>query len=361
MIKTALTILAVAGTGFFAHGGEPGDAVATVDGQAIEQQEFDRWMTIAARSTDSVVPDPATGYRRCIAAKRKAMPAKGRSKVNDARLARQCKQDYARLRDQVLQLLISFKWIQGEAAAQNVIVTDAEVAQSFRQQKRQSFPKDADYQRFLERSGQTEDDVVQRVKLDLLSNKLRDKITAGKDQISEQASAQFSADHRSRFAEPEKRGLRLVLTKHEVDAERARSALERGNSWKAVAKRYSIESGSKHAGGKVPALAKGMLGGRFDKAVFSARKHRLVGPIRTKYGYWVFTVTSVEPARQRPLAEVKKTIRETLVSEAQQAALDAFVQDFTARWRAKTECAARYTTTDCRNGPAPTPTPTPTV
>ena len=47
MIKTALTILAVAGTGFFAHGGEPGDAVATVDGQAIEQQEFDRWMTIA--------------------------------------------------------------------------------------------------------------------------------------------------------------------------------------------------------------------------------------------------------------------------------------------------------------------------
>ena len=34
MIKSALTILAVAGTGLFAHGGEPGDAVATVDGQA---------------------------------------------------------------------------------------------------------------------------------------------------------------------------------------------------------------------------------------------------------------------------------------------------------------------------------------
>ncbi len=111
-------------------------------------------------------------------------------------------------------------------------------------------------------------------------------------------------------------------------------------------------------GGKVPAVEKNTVTGRLGKAVFSAVKHRLVGPIRTQYGYWVFTVTSVEPARQPPLAEVKKTIRNTLISEAQEAALDVFVQDFTARWRAKTECATGYRTTDCRNGPAPTPTPT---
>src|SRR4051794_34445105 len=132
MIKAALTILAVAGSGFFAHGGKP---VAIVDGQAIERHDFDRWMTIAAKSADSAVPDPATGYRRCIAAKRKA--AKGRRKDTDAQLTT-CKQDYARLRDQVMQLLISFKWIDGEAAAQNITVTDAEVAQSFREQKQQS-------------------------------------------------------------------------------------------------------------------------------------------------------------------------------------------------------------------------------
>ncbi len=117
MIKAALTILAVAGTGLFAQGGKPGDAVATVDGQIIEQQDFDHWMTIAARSSGSTAapPDAANGYRRCIAAKRKAMPAptKSRHKVTDAQLATQCKQDYAQLRDQVMQLLISFKWIRG--------------------------------------------------------------------------------------------------------------------------------------------------------------------------------------------------------------------------------------------------------
>jgi foldase protein PrsA len=362
MIKAALTILAIASTGAFAHGGEPGDAVATVDGQAIVQQDFDHWMTIAARSSPSPLPaDPGTGYRRCIAAKRNAMPAKTRRKVTDAQLAKDCKRGYAQLREQVIQLLISFKWIQGEAVTQNVAVTDAEVAKSFREQKQQSFPEDADYKRFLKRSGQTQDDILQRVRLDLLSNKLRDKVIAGKDQISDQAITQFYADNESRFAVPETRALRIVLTKHEADAKRARSSLERGSSWKAVARRYSIDTESKHDGGRLPAQAKGSLDRRLDKTVFTAAKHRLIGPIRTPYGYVVFTVTKVVKARQQPLSEVKEAIKDTLVSMAQQAALDAFVQDFTARWRAKTECAARYKTTDCRNGPAPTPTPTPTV
>jgi len=361
MIKAAFAVLAVAGTGLFTHGGElPGGAVATVDGQAIAQQEFDHWMTVAAKSSGSPLPDPATGYRSCIAARRKALP-KGRHKVTDKQLATACKEDYARLRNQVMQVLISFKWIAGEAAAQGITVTDAEVEQSFQKQKQQSFPKEADFRKFLKRSGQTQADLLQRIRLDLASDKLRDKVTAGKDQISDQAIAQFYADNKSRFTQPETRTLRVVLTKRAADARRARSALERGTSWKAVASRYSIDPQSKHAGGKLPAVAEGTLDGRLDKAVFDAVEHRLVGPIRTHYGYWVFTVTRVQPARQQRLAEVKKTIRETLVSQAQQAALDAFVQDFTARWRAKTECASGYETTDCRNGPAPTPTPTPTA
>lgn len=358
MISTALTILAVTGTAFFAHGREvPSDAVATVDGQAIAQQDFDRWMTIAALGAGSAVaPDPATGYRRCIAAKRKAAPApaKGGKKVTDAKLTTQCKQDYARLHDQVLQLLISFKWIAGEAAVQNIAVTDAEVNQSFEEQKQQSFPKEADFQKFLKTSGQTREDLIQRVRLDLLSNKLRDKAVAGSDQVSDQAIAQFYADHGSSFAVPEKRALRILLTQREADAKRARSALERGTSWKAVARRYSIDDQTKHNGGKLPAKPKGTLQRQLETPVFKAVAHRLTGPIRTHYGYLVFTVTKVEPAHEQPLAEVRQTIKDTLASDAEQAALSAFVKDYTARWRAKTECAAGYITTDCSNGPAPT-------
>ena len=127
MIKAArivLSLAAVTGVGatFAACGGVPGNAVATVDGDAIDKTDFTHWMTVAAKSTgqaNAAVPDPEADYAKCVAAKRKATPApaKGQPKVTDAQLKTQCKQEYDQLRNQVLQLLISFKWIQGEAEA----------------------------------------------------------------------------------------------------------------------------------------------------------------------------------------------------------------------------------------------------
>jgi foldase protein PrsA len=356
MLASALTVLAVAGATLLAPaqapGGEPSAPVATVDGQAIERQSFDRWERIAARSIySSLAPDPETGYRRCVAARRRATPAEKRRTVTDKELRRACAQDYASLRDQVMQLLISFRWIEGEAAAQGLVVTDAEVTREFEQQKRQSFPKDADFRRFLKQSGQTEADILARVRLDLLSNQIRDRAIAGRDQVSDEAIADFYAVNRERFAVPERRALRVVLTKRAAEAKAARAALEGGESWASVARRYSIDPASKRDG-KL-STKRGVLTARLDRAVFRAAKGKLVGPVRTQHGAYVFTVTKVVRGRQRRLAEVEQEIRQTLVAQAQDAALTAFVRDFTARWRAKTECAAGYETSDCRNGPAP--------
>ena len=121
----------------------------------------------------------------------------------------------------------------------SVKVSDAEVKKSFDEQKKQSFPKDADYKKFLSTSGQTQDDILQRVKLDLLSNKIRDKVVKGKDTVSDKAIEDFYNKNKARFAQPEKRDLRVVLTKDKANAEKAKAALESGDSWKAVAKEHS--------------------------------------------------------------------------------------------------------------------------
>jgi foldase protein PrsA len=363
--RIALSLVAITGVGatFAACGGVPGNAVATVDGEAIDKTEFSHWLNVAAKSSgqaNAAVPDPQADYKQCVATKRKTTPApaKGQPKVTDTQLKTQCKQEYDQLRNQVLQLLISFKWIQGEASTMKVSVTDAEVKKSFADQKKQSFPKDADYQKFIKTSGQTEADILQRVKLDLLSNKIRDKVVKGKDNVSDAAIADFYNKNKARFAQPEKRDLRVVLTKDKAAADKAQSALKSGASWATVAKKYSIDDTSKAAGGKLPAQAKGTLDKELDTAVFAAKKGALVGPIKTQYGYYVFTVTAITPASQQTLAEAKATIKQTLQSQNQQKALDTFVKDFTKRWKEKTECSEGYKTTDCKNGPKATPTPT---
>jgi len=112
----------------------PGE-IARVDDQPILKTEYDHWMEIARRS-------PSSGDEE----------TRGK---------------------QIVQVLISFRWLEGEAARQGVVVSPGAVTTVYRRQRRESFPKDADFQRFLRRSGQTVADVKLRVRTDLLADRLR--------------------------------------------------------------------------------------------------------------------------------------------------------------------------------------------
>jgi parvulin-like peptidyl-prolyl isomerase len=339
----------------------PGNSVASVDGNDIKKEDFDHWMNVAAKSTgqpNASVPD-APEFTKCIAAKRKTLPkpAKGQPETTDKQLKDQCKQEYDALREQVMQLLTRFQWIDGEAKERNIKITDAEVKKSFEEQKKQAFPKDADYQKFLKQNGQTEEDILARVRLDLLSNKIRDEIIKGKDKVSDAQIKDFYDKNKDRFAQPERRDLRVVLTKTEAKANEAKDALDSGQSWKEVAKKYSIDEASKAQGGKQPAQAKGTLERSLDEAVFSADKGQVTGPVKTQFGWYVFEVDKVTKASQQTLEQAKETIRQTLQSQNQQKALDKFVADFQKKWKERTECREGYVTQQCKNAPKATPTP----
>src|SRR5215203_3222519 len=343
-------------------GGVPGNAVATVDGSSIEKSSFDHWLTVASRSggqAAAAAPKPPN-YTACIKQKRKTTPkpAKGQPKVTDAQLKKQCKQEYEALRDQVLQLLVSFEWIEGEAKEQNIKVTDKEIQKTFDKQKKEAFPKEADFAKFLKDSGQTEKDIMKRVRLDTLSNKIREKVTKGKDKVSDAEITAYYNKNKERFAQPERRDLRIVLTKGEAKAKQAKQAIESGQSFAKVAKKYSIDQASKAQGGKLPAVAKGQQEKALDQAIFKAKKGELVGPVKTQFGYYVFDVSKVSPASQQSLEQAKKTIEQTLSSQNQQKALDKFVKDFRKRWKETTDCREGFVTQDCKNAPKPTPTPT---
>jgi foldase protein PrsA len=319
-------------------------------------------MNIAAKTSgqpNASVPD-APDFKQCIEQKRKSLPKpkKGEKPTSDDQLKQQCQQEYDALRDQVMQLLTSFQWIEGEAKEQGIKVSDADVKKSFEQQKKQSFPKEADYQKFLKQNGQTEQDILERVKLDLLSNKIRDKVIKGKDQVSDAQIKDFYDKNKDRFAQPERRDLRIVLTKTQAKANQAKAALESGQSWKTVAKKYSIDEASKAQGGKLPAQAKGTLEKSLDQAVFAAKKGDITGPVKTQFGWYVFDVEKITKATQQSLDQAKETIRQTLQSQNQQKALDKFVADFQKKWKDRTECQDAYMTQVCKGAKA-TPTPTP--
>jgi parvulin-like peptidyl-prolyl isomerase len=303
--------------------------VATVDGESIPRTEYSHWLSVFTKE-----------------AGQQAQQQQG-----------QAKPTAAQLRENTLRFLISARWLDGEASDQGVKVSDADVKKSLDEQKKQGFPQAGDYEKYLKASGQSNGDVLQRVRVSLLSNKISTKVAGNGGTVTDQAVADFYAKNQAKFAQPEKRDLRIVLTKDAAHARQARKALDAGQSWKSVTDRYSIDEQTKAAAGKLPAQAKGSLDKTLDDAIFSASKNELTGPLKTQFGYFVFEVTGVTPPSKQSLDEAKDTIKQTLQSQNKQKALDRFVKAFNARWRDKTQCSTGYRTSDCKNGPKPTPTP----
>jgi foldase protein PrsA len=142
-----------------------------------------------------------------------------------------------------------------------------------------------------------------------------------------------------------------VLTKSESRAQAAKRALQSGGSWSSVAKRFSVDQASKNQGGKLEGVAKGQQEKALDTAIFEADRGKLVGPVKTQFGYYVMEVTKVTEAKQQSLADSKQSIEQILASENQRKALDRFGKDYRSRWKGETKCKDGFVTPDCENGP----------
>jgi foldase protein PrsA len=341
-------------------GGVPGNAVVDIGGDSIKTTTFDHWLNVAATSQQqqtgatgaAVIPDPPN-FTKCIANKKKTAtkPAKGQPNPTDATYKAQCQQEYNSLRDSVMQFLITSAWIEGESNDRGVKVSDTDVKKDFDKQRQQSFPKDKDYEAFLKSSGYVQEDLLYRIKVQDLTNKLRTKILEGTDKVSNAQIADYYNKNKNRFAVAEKRDLRIVLTKTEAQANKAKAALEAGQSWKTVAAKYSIDQGTRDNGGLLAAVPKGQQEKALDDATFSATKGKVGGPVKTQFGYYVFEVTKITPGTQQTLDQAKTSIKQLLVSQQQQKKIDAFSKDFQKKWKGRTDCRKGYVTTDCKNAP----------
>jgi foldase protein PrsA len=361
LLACAAPIAAAAGLAISGCGDDvPSNGVAKVGDTVIKKDEFNHWFNAAAKQQAQatgggaavVVPDPPD-FTKCSAARMAQKVPKGVPKPTAASAKTQCKQEYDGLKQQTMQFLISSQWLIQEAEKRDVKASDAEVKKTFEDQKKQSFPKDKDYQEFLKTSGQTEADLLYRVRLSVLTNSLQQKIVEGKDKVSDKQVSDYYNKNKARFAQPETRDLEVVLATKKANADKALKELEDGASFKTVAKKYSTDDASKSKGGKLPGVTKGQQEKAFDAAIFSAKKGEIQGPVKTQFGYYVFRVTKVTAAKQQPLSQVSETIKNQLKSQQQQKALNDFVKDFQDNYKEETNCAKGFVVEQCKNAPKP--------
>jgi foldase protein PrsA len=354
-------------------GGMPGNSVATVGDQTIKRSTFDHWMRIITISQASqtnpnaaktaAVPD-APDFEKCVAQKKKTAPkpAKGQPEPTEAQFKTQCKQQYDQFKSEVLGFLIRSTWLDQEAQKQKVKVTDKEVQKQIDDIKKQQFTQKGSYEKFLQTAGLTNEDVLFQQRVRELQNKITQKVTKGKDKVTDAQIADYYEKHKSQFATQERRNVRIVLTKTKDKAAQAKSALDSGQSWKSVAKKYSIDQASKNKGGELQGgVAKGQQEKALDTAIFGADKGKITGPVKTQFGWYVFEVEKITKGKQQSLEESKANIKQQLASQQQNNALKKFGDDYRKRYKATTDCRKGYEVDDCKNAPKKKASTTPTT
>ena len=336
----------------------PDGDVMNVDGTTTSQQTFDRWFTIAGKSAGGqtgakiVIPDPPE-FTKCIADRKATLPkpVKGQPKPTEAQLKKSCQQQYDQLKGQVMSFLVRAAWLEAEAQRQDIKVSDKEIKDSFNKARKTAFPSAKSYALFLEKSGQTEADLLYRQRTQLIEQKITEKLTKGTTDVNQaDVTDYYNKNKKKQFTQPATRDVLVILTKTEAQAKAAKAALDGGMPFDEAVKKYSTDPTTKANGGQLLNVTQGQGEKAFDKAIFDADKGKVYGPVKTSEGYYVFKVTRVTPAQTQPLDnQLRASIKQIIVSNRQRDALTKFGNEYQDRWRGETECAKGYVVPDCAN------------
>jgi parvulin-like peptidyl-prolyl isomerase len=257
---------------------------------------------------------------------------------------------YDQARDAAMNDLLDRTWLTAEAAELDVTASDREISNEFKTIKESQFPDEAAYEKFLKDNAFTEEEIRERVKLQVLSRKIEQKITSDAGSVSDEQVEEYYEATKENFTRPETRDIRLIVAPNEKKADQVEKALEADDSDKSfarLARKFSTDP-SKQSGGKSTA-SEGTFPGEAGEVVTGASEGDLEGPVEVDGKFYFFKVTKVNPEEVEPLENVEAQIRQQIEPTLGQQALASFVSNYNSKWTSRTYCADGYVIQRCRN------------
>ncbi len=341
----------------------PATVLARVQGKPITFAQVAHRMAII--DAGQPLPDPPR-YSACIArlkAEAQKPPQPGKESLagkSEAQLKEACQLSYENLLQEALNSEIHAQWVLGAGAEAGLHVSEAEVRREIAQGQHQ-FKSKAEYEAYLQASGQSPADLILQSRINKLTEALFQRIKA-RIQHPTQADvlAYYDAHLASKYTIPEGRRIRILRTVTQAAAEHAKQQLKAGRSFQSLVAELSTVAqplGAKN--GEVADLVPNYYEEKaLNDAIFSAKPHRLEGPVQviakhvtiapeSGSGSYVFEVLNSVPSRKIPFAQVKDAIAEELLKANQEETLKSGVAAIKARWKAKTTCIEGFIVKDC--------------
>jgi len=292
----------------------PADAVAVVDGTTVTRQELDGLLARAKKS---------------YTAQKRAFPKAGTA-------------EYQSLQTQAVAFLVQREEYAREAEKLDIDVTDAQIDKKLDEVKKQYF---ANNQKKLEdglaEQGYTVETLRDDIRSQLTTEAIYDDVT--KDvKLTDGAIRKYYDQNRKNYTVAESRAVRHILVKTKAEADKLQAELEGGADFAALAKKNSLDPGSKNQGGQLT-ITRGQTVAPFDKAAFTLKTNQLSAPVKTEFGYHLIQPTAaVKKGSVTPFAQVKAQIKTQLESEQKNKAVNDWVEETQKSYEGKVQYAAGF-------------------
>lgn len=126
---------------------------------------------------------------------------------------------------------------------------------------------------------------------------------------------------------------RHILVADEKTAKLVESKLKAGETFEALAAKYSVDPGSKDKGGDLGFFGKGQMVPVFEKVAFALKPNETSAPVKSPFGYHIIQAIEHKPAEKATLAGSHDKIKELLTQQKEQLQIPLFLQ--TLRSKAK--------------------------
>ncbi len=157
-------------------------------------------------------------------------------------------------------------------------------------------------------------------------------------------------ENKSQYEVPESREVRHILVKTKTQADDLYKQLEAGADFAVLAKKYSLDPGSKDNGGKLT-ITRGQTVAPFDATAFLLPKGQLSRPVKTEFGFHLIEpLSGVKPATTTPIAQVKGQIQSQLEEQTKNDAIQKWADEVQKDYAKKVAYATGFAPPDTGDG-----------
>ncbi len=187
----------------------------------------------------------------------------------------------------------------------------------FQEALKRGLDKDPEYLRKLE----------EFKKLTLIGQLLEKEIEA-KAKVTEQDVKDYYEKHKDELAAVTQIRASHILVKTEGEAKKLLERLKKGEDFAAIAKKYSIDTGSAKNGGDLGYFSSGQMVPEFEAAAAKLKAGEVSSePVKTKFGYHIIKVTDRKKGQPVEFEKIKNVLFQRISAERQKEFFDSYIEN----------------------------------